>query len=173
MNSLILLAKTLGLNENSKDTADFIATKIEYCEDHKDEITYSTKEERLGTLSKRYKKLEEKASLAKIQAKADQSSKSLAERFKRVRSTVLDYYNTTGLDLRPAAQNATTKEKLFTEEEIAALDELGSIPHQVELSQLHKLEEELTKLYMNNFIQKASYNALTAGEQRIAGLLNG
>lgn len=183
MNKLIILAKLLGLNEKSKDTADFMAhhlkdiyvldSFIEYCEDHKDELNIWSKEERFATLAKNYKKLEEAARLEKVTAKAAQDCMDLAERFKIVRDTVSYYYDNTGKDLRPAAQNTTTKQKLFTEKELAALDELGSIAHQVELSQLHRLSEELQKLYMRKYQKKATYNALTEGQKKVQGLLNG
>ncbi len=61
----------------------------------------------------------------------------------------------------------------FTDKEVKALGELGRNSLLVELSEQHKLEDELTQLFLNKYISVAKYNALTSGQKKVTQMIGG
>lgn len=141
---------------------------LEFCVDKKDAITYSTKPERLMTLSTMYKKLQ---SLAKIPiGTASDFSTVLVAKVENARVFLKNELEV-GND-KPFSRLIVDGHKYFKEYEIKALSALGSPRYLIELSEEHRLKEELVKLFIKEYTQKKSYEALTTNQKKMQKLLS-
>jgi len=124
----------------------------QFLEDKKSSIEYETKPERLLTLSRMYKKLQERAKLPNDQAR--QFSKNLAHKVEQSRNIIEEK----SIDFSMLAVDG---EKFFTQKELNTLQGVGSIIYIIEASKNHTLENQLMALFLSKFTSKSKYTSLT------------
>jgi len=56
---------------------------------------------------------------------------------------------------------------------LTALAELGSSGYLIELAEQNRLEDELVKLFLNKYKQKAKYEALSDNQKKVKALIGG
>jgi len=173
----IILAGVMGLDLSNANHAVFVAETtrgiedmdafIEFCRDKKDGIEYSTKTEKLDTLSTMLKKLQTDASLPHDIAKT--FSKQLTGKVLQARTYIKNQMEDG--NQRPFSTLGDENGKYFTDKELNALSGLGSSAVIIELSEQHKLEESMTELFLSKYIAKSKYEALTSGQQQTKHLI--
>jgi len=144
----------------------------QFLEDKKDSITTygrNEKPERLMTLARMYKKLQEQAKLPHDTAKT--FSKQLTSKVLQARIYIKNQMEEG--NERPFSTLGDENGKYFTDKELNALSGLGGSAVIIELSEQHKLEESLTELFLSKYVAKSKYESLTSGQQRIKRLVGG
>ena len=140
----------------------------EFLSDKKNGIEYETKPERLITLSRMYKRLQEKAKLPNELAM--NFSTQLTHKVEQARTYVknqIELGNT-----KPFSSLAVDGNKFFTDKEIMALSGIGSASVIIELSEQHKLKDNLVRLFLSKFAKMSKHNALTSGQKKVMHLLD-
>ena len=135
--------------------------------DKKNGIEYETKPERLLTLSRMYKKLQEKAKLP--HETAMNFSKQLTHKVEQARTYIKNQIEQG--NERPFSSLTVDGHKFFTDKELKALSGLGRSSVIVELSEQHKLEDNLMQLFLSKYIAKSKYEALTDRQKQTKHLL--
>ena len=135
-----------------------------YLSDKKSSIEYETKPERLLTLSRMYKKIQENIKLPHDIANA--FSKQLAHKVKQTRN-IVEEKNIVFSMLK------VDGEKFFTEKELKALQGIGSVIYIIESSRQNTLEDQLIDLFLGKYIAKSKYTALTDNQKRVKELTGG
>ena len=74
---------------------------------------------------------------------------------------------------RPFSRLVISGEKFFTVKELTALAELGTARYLIELAEQNILEDKLAELFVKKYREKAKYEALSTGEQRVTALIGG
>ncbi len=180
MQNLFRLANIVGLDTTNAqhsvalEEAMFGITDqeafLEYCRDHKNEITtYGKieKPERLDTLSTRYKKLQDQALLP--YEDAELSARTLSALFLNVRMYLK---NEIEIGRDPKLKMIRLGgDPYFTDKQAEAIDQIGRLAHIIELSETNELTEALRQLYLSKYIKESRYDALTTGQQKVAGLI--
>lgn len=146
---------------------DDVEAFIDYCRDHKEGIEYVSKTEKLDILANKYKKLQESSKLPTDTAIG--FSKQIARKISEAR-TVIKNSMEEGVD-RPISRLSVDGEKFFSDKEIKALSEIGSVNYIISLSETGDLEEKLIELFVSKFRSKTKYESLTNGQKKINGLL--
>jgi len=144
----------------------------QFLADKKDSITTYGKDEkpeRLMTLSRMYKKLQEKAKLPNEKAKT--FSEKLTHKVAIVKTFVKNQIELGNPRPFSTIGDTESNEYYFTQKEIRALSELGSSAIIVELSEQYKLEDSLTELFLSKYIAKSKYEALSGGQKRTKHLI--
>jgi len=144
----------------------------QFLSDEKDSITTYGKDEkpeRLMTLSRMYKKLQEKAKLPNETAM--NFSKQLTHKVEQARTYIKNQIEQG--NERPFSSLVVDGHKFFTDKELKALSGLGRSSVIIELSEQHKLEDSLTELFLSKYIAKSKYESLTSGQQRMDRLVGG
>jgi len=141
----------------------------QFLADKKNGIEYETKPERLLTLSRMYKKLQEKAKLPNETAM--NFSKQLTHKVEQARTYIKNQIELG--NERPFSSLIADGHKFFTDKELKALSGIGRSSVIIELSEQHKLEDSLTELFLSKFIAKSKYESLTSGQQRMKRLIGG
>jgi len=139
----------------------------QFLSDKKNGIEYETKPERLLTLSRMYKKLQEKAKLPNEIAM--NFSRQLTHKVEQARTYIKNQIELG--NERPFSSLTVDGHKFFTNKELKALSGIGSSSVIIELSEQHKLEESLTELFLNKYVAKSKYESLTSGQQRTKHLI--
>jgi len=161
----VAITEALHGIENTEAFYQFLADK-------KDSITTYGKDEkpeRLMTLSRMYKKLQEKAKLP--HKTAMNFSKQLTHKVEQARTYIKNQIEL-GSE-RPFSSLTVDGHKFFTDKEIKALSGLGRSSVIIELSEQHKLEYNLIELFLIKYITKSKYESLTSGQQRMKRLIGG
>ncbi|TET81375.1 MAG: hypothetical protein E3J43_00870 [Candidatus Heimdallarchaeota archaeon] len=141
----------------------------QFLADKKNGIEYETKPERLLTLSRMYKKLQEQAKLP--HETALNFSKQLTHKVEQARMYIKNQIEQG--NERPFSSLTVGGHKFFTDKELKALSGLGRSSMIIELSEQHKLEDNLTELFLSKYIAKSKYESLTSGQQRVKKLVGG
>jgi len=173
----IRIANLMGLSLDSAQHAVAIDEALigiedteafyQFLSDKKNGIEYETKPERLLTLSRMYKKLQEKAKLPNETAM--NFSKQLTHKVEQARTYIKNQIEQG--NERPFSSLTVDGHKFFTDKELKALSGLGRSSVIIEFSEQHKLEESLTELFLSKYITKSKYESLTSGQQKIMHLL--
>lgn len=180
MQNLFRLANIVGLDTNNAQHSvaleeamfgiDDQEAFLDYCRDHKESITTygkNEKPERLDTLATRYKKLQAQALLP--HADAELSSRTLTDLFDNVRMWLKNEIEVgRDPDLRKITLGG---DRYFSDKQADAIDQIGRVAHVIELSERNELTEALTQLYLSKFVKKSRYNALSAGQKKVSGLI--
>lgn len=140
---------------------------LDFCRDHKDGITYATKPERLDALATRYKKMQDQAALP--HKTANNFSAIISKKIETVRIHIKNRHEAGGQ--RPISGIMVNKEKYFTDQEVAALEKIGSVSYIIELSETNELTDALVTLFLSHYTKKSKYAALTDGQKRIKNLI--
>ncbi|TET89663.1 MAG: hypothetical protein E3J96_01425 [Sulfurovum sp.] len=148
---------------NIEDTEAF----YQFLSDKKNGIEYETKPERLLTLARMYKKLQERAKLPNETAM--NFSKQLMLKVEQARTYIKNQIEQG--NERPFSSLTVDGHKFFTDKEIKALSGIGRSSVIIELSEQHKLEDSLTELFLSKFIAKSKHESLTSGQQRVKKLV--
>ena len=141
---------------------------MEYCTDKKSSIEYETKPERLLTLSRMYKKLQEQSRLPHDTAIS--FTNQITYKVEQARTYIKNQ-----IELgtpNPFSNLKADGNKFFTDKEINALSGIGGSNIIIELSEQHLLGESLIKLFMSKFIKKAKYEVLTDKQKRVTALID-
>jgi len=176
----IRIANLMGLDLNSAQHSVAIDEALigiegteafyQFLADKKDKITTYGKDEkpeRLMTLSRMYKKLQEKAKLP--HETAMNFSKQLTHKVEQAR-TFLKNQIEQGNE-RPFSTLQLKEHLVFSVKELNALASLGRSSVIIELSEQHKLEDSLIELFLSKYIAKSKYESLTSGQQRTKHLI--
>jgi len=142
----------------------------QFLANEKDSITTYGKDEkpeRLMTLTRMYKKLQEKAKLP--HETAMNFSKQLTHKVEQARTYIKNLLDS-GED-KPFSRLHISGEPYFSKKEISALSMIGRSEAIIELSELYKLEDNLIKLFLSKYITKSKYEALTDGQQQTKHLI--
>jgi len=139
----------------------------QFLSDKKNGIEYETKPERLLTLARMYKRLQEKAKLP--HETAMNFSKQLTHKVEQARIYIKNQIEQG--NKRPFSSLTVDGHKFFTDKEIKALSGLGRSSVIIELSEQHKLEESLTELFLSKYVAKSKYEALIDGQKQIKLLI--
>ena len=142
---------------------------LEYCRDHKNLIEYQTKTERLDTLATRYKKIQADAKLP--HELANSFSKNLAHKVEQVRIFMRNRLEE-GKDT-PLNKIFIDGNRFFTDKEVNALSEFGSIFALIDLSENGELEDRLIDLFIGKFVAKAKYQQLGSGQKKVLKMIGG
>jgi len=175
----IRIANLMGLDLNSAQHSVAIDEALigiedteafyQFLSDKKNGIEYETKPERLLTLSRMYKKLQEQVKLPNETAM--NFSKQLTHKVEQARTYIKNQIELG--NERPFSSLTVDGHKFFTDKEIKALSGLGRSSVIIELSEQHKLEDSLTDLFLSKFISKSKHESLTSGQQRMKRLVGG
>jgi len=170
---LVRISSLMGLDTKSMQHSVAITEALhnienteafyQFLEDKKSSIEYETKPERLLTLSRMYKKLQEKAKLPNDQAK--QFSKNLAHKVEQSRNIIEEK------SINFSMLSVDGK-KFFTQKEINALKGIGSIIYIIESSRNHTLEDQLMNLFLKKYMAKSEYNSLTNNQTKVKRLMD-
>jgi len=143
---------------------------LDFCVEKKDGITTygkAEKPERLMTLARRYKKLQEQVKLP--HDTANTFSNNLTNKVSQVRLSIKNAYEAG--NSRPFSTLKVNGEKFFTDKELTALATLGSITYIIELSETNEIKTKLIDLFMQSHINKTKYAALTDGQRKMQKLI--
>ena len=143
---------------------DDINSFLEFCVDKKDGIEYTTKPEKLMTLSARYKKLQADSKVPLDVAKT--FSDRITDKVKNCRTFIEDS-DTKFLNL------VVDGHHYFEPKELRALATLGSTMHIIELSKIGELKDELMKKFIEKFTDPKRYEVLTNNQKRVSALIGG
>ena len=141
----------------------------EFLSDKKNGIEYETKAERLMTLARMYKRLQDQANLPNELAM--NFSTQLMHKVEQARVHIKNQIELG--NERPFSSLAVDGHKYFTDKEITALSGLGSSSVIVELSEQHKLKDNLIQFFLGKFIKKSKCEALSDGQRKIKRLVEG
>jgi len=168
---LVRISSLMGLDTKSMQHSVAITEALhnienteafyQFLEDKKSSIEYETKPERLLTLSRMYKKLQEKAKLPNDQAR--QFSKNLAHKVEQSRNIIEEK----SIDFSMLAVDG---EKFFTQKELNALQGIGSIIYIIEASKNHTLEDNLMALFLSKFTKQSKYTSLPGTRVKLKGM---
>ena len=147
---------------------DLVAYR-EYIRDNFDKIEYKTGFQLFIILTNRYKDMQEMAKLP--HDVANSFSKELARKVEESRIFLKNELEV-GND-RPFSGLIRDGERFFTIKELTALAELGTARYLVELAEQNRLEDELVKLFLNKYKQKAKYEALSDNQKKVKALIGG
>lgn len=147
----IKLANVMGMDINNAqsgvgilDALDGILDQeafINYCRDQREGIEYANRIEKLDILATRYKKIQIDIQLEKQYDAGERFSKALAGKVKECRNYIEDK-NTV------FSKIVVDGEKYFTQKELTALQNIGSISVIIEYSKIHRLAGEIYKFYV-------------------------
>jgi len=143
---------------------------LDFCVEKKDGIkTFgkAEKPERLITLSRRYKKLQEQAALPHDTAKT--FSGKLTDKVSQVRLSIKNAYEAG--NNRPFSTLKVNGERFFTDKELNALASIGSINYIIELSETGEMKGKLIDLFMQAHINNTKYAALSDGQRKMQKLI--
>jgi len=176
---IIILSGMMGIDINDAKSAVFIGETIkgiddldafiEYCRDKKEAIEYATKTEKLDTLATMYKKLQANAKLP--HETAMNFSKQLTHKVEQARTFIKNQIELG--NEKPFSSLVVDGHSYFTDKEIKALSGLGRSSVIVELSEQHKLEDSLMKLFLSKYISRSKYEALNNSQKEIRRLVGG
>jgi len=172
-----ILIDSIGLNSKSADDSQFVAYHCqgikdieafyEFCMQKKDMIEYQTKKERLTTLARKFKRIEEAQMLLVVKSKANNFTNELVRKVGECRLIVK---NEREIDNNFGFRNIS----FFSIDELKALVALNvGTETIIELFEQDKLKDNLYNLYIEKFKEKSFYNALTEGEKKVKALLGG
>ena len=118
----------------------------DFCASQKDGIEFQAKTEKLLTLSRRYRKIEEEQSLPKESAKT--FAARLTRKFGAAKTTVKNAYD----DGKPApiSNLYSGGAKYFTDKEISALASIGSTWQIINAYETGRMEAEIEAKYISN-----------------------
>lgn len=179
-----ILIDSIGLNSKSADDTNFVLFHCqgiqdieefyEYCMQKKDMIEYQSKKERFVTLSRLYKKLEEKEKLPhhtantftdKIIQKIGQYKVQLKNAIEQGQQAPLS---------RATIRKDDEVEKLFSDTEIKALAALKvSSSSIIEMYEVGILKDNLINVFMKYHLENVNNKALSDGEKKVKALLGG
>ena len=178
---LIILAGVVGLDYNSASDSKFIAycvkdirhldAFIEYCEDHKESITFSKKTERLNTLAKRYKKIEDKALYSVVMKNASEYAKRLSNKVADVRLFVKNILEDESIKDCAFAEIVLEGKNYFDEHQINALNSIGGTSYIISLCEEMKLVSAIEEKFISSKKERKKYEMLPQGEKEIAKML--
>lgn len=148
---------------------DNLVAYREYIRENFNKIEYKTGFQLFIILTNQYQSIEEMASLP--HDLANSFSKELANKVEEARVFLKNELEV-GND-KPFSKLTRSGEKFFNPKELKALSELGSAVYLVALAEERRLEDELVKLFLNKYKQKAKYESLTDGQKRIQAVIGG
>ena len=174
----IILAGVMGLNLSDVNHAVFVAesTKgiedmnefIQFCRDKKESIEYSTKTEKLDTLSTMYKKLQHQKSLPHETAKT--FTHQIVEKVEAVRIHIKN--KIAEGDDRKQFTDYMKVDMPFNAKEISALNGLNKRPtHIISMSESKTLEGALYDFFMVAFVRNKNTKVLTDNQKRIHSMV--
>ncbi|UFH59822.1 hypothetical protein [Sulfurovum mangrovi] len=175
----IVIAGIFGLNLAVASDAVFIAdsTKgienmdmfISYCEDKKEGIRYAKGTEKLRTLAKQFKELEESGRLTGTKNKADAWTDEIVAKVRDTR-IVIKSERSNGRDV--GFRHCRGESGLFFDvQQLNALAAVGSTDYVIHAYETGRLKDELMSAYMAKFKKQASYKALGSGSMKVMSLV--
>jgi len=184
----IILAGVVGLDLSDAGNAVFVSECvkgirdldmfIEFCRDKKEDILYATKSERLDILANRFKKLEEGDRLSDKYVNADAWTDAIVEKVRQCQIAIIkarDIEEMRGTNRDIGFRHivkSDSKEKLFTQKELAALSAVGSTTAIIDYARDGILKSRLMAAYMAAYNKKASYKSLSAGAKKVMSLVS-
>ena len=176
MQNLYRLANVMGLDANNpqhtvalKEAMHNISNQnefIEYCRSHKDGVEYSTKVEKLDTLSTRYKKNFNNIPTQQL----EEICQALAGKFKTAIQILRDNeeYLTDQL-----GKLKVEGEQYFTNKEVELLNATGKLNRLISLFELNTLYEALYHKSVQKTLTRQNNIQLTDNQQRVKRLIGG
>jgi len=179
MQNLYRLANIIGLDTtNAQHTValeeamfgiEEVEAFLEYVRDKKEAIEYATKTEKLDTLATMYKKLQANAKLPHETAQS--FSKQLTKKIGMIKTIAKNK-----LEIGDEVDLSKFKgggDSLFSVKEVSAIKELGRMEAILEMHDMHRLEDELMKLFLGKYVAKSKYEALSSNQQRVKRIVGG
>ena len=179
MQNLYRLANIMGLNtDNMQQTVALkeslvgindVDEFLDFCRDKKDGIEYSTKTEKLDTLSTMYKKLQHQKSLPHDTAKT--FTHQIVEKVEAVRIHIKN--KIAEGDDRKQFTDYMKVDMPFNAKEISALNGLNKRPtHIISMSESNTLEGALYDFFMVAFARNKNTKVLTDNQKRVHSMVS-
>ena len=177
MQNLYRLANVMGLDAQNaqhtialKEAMHTIADEedfINFCRTQKDGVEYSTKVEKLDTLSTRYKSTINNIPMELL----EKFSREIADKFKIAEQILRD--NEAILTEKGLVGLVVDHQQYFTNKEIELLEATGGLNRLINLLELGTLYESLYTASVKKTLEARKYTALTDGQKKVKALIGG